>query len=336
MKIHTPLKTTMLAVMLGITAFNASAGWQVNGTFCQTLSDDGRVLIRVKPATIGLIEQHPQCNGRGATELAGSNFSVNNTSYPSSVMCNAQSNYQAVQTTVATKDIQTIISTLQANKSVSINTFGALSEVNSTDFAQVCSSVINQKVADFDPQKTYQQDMEKMGYTQDGNGQWHKQSKQAYSREAAPEIAAHYDPKAGVAEGSGKGGFYGDGANKNLYGPGSQAQKDAEAANETRRLAAQNRIPKSSSEITDAEMQAVLAAAKKAYAANYDQETLESADFGSYKQAPSIPDPTDKTRQLRVVEYEVFNPGYKTYDKVRVTLNTAGAVSGTQVQYEGQ
>jgi len=59
----------MLAVMLGITAFNASAGWQVNGTFCQTLSDDGRVLIRVKPATIGLIEQHPQCNGRGAARL---------------------------------------------------------------------------------------------------------------------------------------------------------------------------------------------------------------------------------------------------------------------------
>ncbi|EPB4339003.1 hypothetical protein QNZ44_003048 [Enterobacter kobei] len=336
MKMIIPLKTTILTVMLGASTFNASAAWQVSGTFCQSYTDDGRVLVRVRPATIGLIEQQPQCNGRGSTELAGSNFSVNGSSYPSSVMCNAQSNYQAVQTTTATKDIQNIISMLQDNQSVSINTFGSRSEVNTADFAQACSSIINQKVANFDPQKTYQQDMAKMGYKQDENGQWHKQSKQAYSREADPEIAANYDPKAGVAENSGKGGFYGDGANKNLYGPGSQAQKDAEAANEARRLAAQNHMSKSATGITEPEMQAALAAAKKAYAANYDQETLASADFGSYKQAPSVPDPADKTQKLRVVEYEVFNPGYKTYDKVRVTLNASGAVTGTQVQYEGQ
>ncbi|MCT8351742.1 MULTISPECIES: hypothetical protein [Photorhabdus] len=71
MKIIIPLKTTILTVMLGASAFNVSAAWQVSGTFCQSYTDDGRVLVRVRPATIGLIEQQPQCNGRGSTELSG-------------------------------------------------------------------------------------------------------------------------------------------------------------------------------------------------------------------------------------------------------------------------
>lgn len=235
-------KKILLAGILSIAAFNASAAWTVNGTFCQAYSDDGRVIIRVKPSTVGLIEMKPQCNGRGAFELTGSNFGINDTVYPSSVMCNGQTQFYAVQTTMATKDIRSIIKSFSKSGSVSVNTFGEVFTVNTANFSKACASVIEQKVADFDPQETYKQDMAKMGYVQDDNGQWHKQSKQAYSREADPEIAANYNPKAGVAEGSGKGGFYGDGVDKNLYGPGSQAQKDAESANEARRLAAQNRV----------------------------------------------------------------------------------------------
>lgn len=255
MKKYRPNQKTLLAVMLSMAAFNASAAWIVNGTFCQSYSDDGQVLLRVKPSTIGIIENKPQCGGRGTTELAGSHFRINSTSYPSSVMCNSQSQYQAVQTTVATRDIQSVINSLKENKKVSVSTFGSSFTFSTADFASACGSVINQKVTDFDPQSEYKQDMGKMGYKQDENGQWHKQSKQAYSREADPEIAASYNPKAGVAEGSGKGGFHGDGASKNLYGPGSQAQKDAEAANEARRLAAQNRVSKSTTGITEPEMQ---------------------------------------------------------------------------------
>ncbi len=62
----------MLAVVLSMAALNASAAWTVNGTFCQSYSDDGQVLLRVKPSTIGIIENKPQCGGRGTTELAGS------------------------------------------------------------------------------------------------------------------------------------------------------------------------------------------------------------------------------------------------------------------------
>ena len=251
MKKYRPHQKTMLAVVLSMAAFNASAAWTVNGTFCQSYSDDGQVLLRVKPSTIGIIENKPQCGGRGTTELTGSNFRINNASFPSSVMCNSQSQYRAVQTTVATSNIQSVINSLKENKKVSMSTFGSSFTFSTADFASACGPVINQKVADFDPQSEYKQDMARMGYKQDENGQWHKQSRQAYSREADPEIAASYNPKAGVAEGSGKGGFHGDGTNKNLYGPGSQAQKDAKAANEDRRLAAQNRVSKATQGITE-------------------------------------------------------------------------------------
>jgi len=176
----TPLRNMLLATVLGLTTFHASAAWTVNGTFCQSYSDNGQVLLRVRPATIGMIENQPQCNGRGAFELTGSNFGVNDTAYPSSVMCNRQSQYQAVQTTVATSDIQTIINTLKANKQITINTFGSVFTFNTADFSRACAAIINQDAPALDPQAAYKRDMEKMGYELGQNGQWHKKSKPAY------------------------------------------------------------------------------------------------------------------------------------------------------------
>lgn len=172
-------KITLLAGVLSLAAFNASAAWTVNGTFCQTYSDDGRVIVRVRPSTVGLIEMKPQCNGRGISELTGSNFGVNGTGYPSSVMCNAQTQYYALQTTMATKDIRAIINTFSKSDSVSVDTFGSAFTVNTADFASSCASIINQKVADFDPQAAMKKEMERMGYYIGEDGQWHKRSYQA-------------------------------------------------------------------------------------------------------------------------------------------------------------
>ncbi|SNY61270.1 hypothetical protein [Enterobacter sp. CC120223-11] len=256
MKKYLPHQHTLLAAVFSMAAFNASAAWTINGSYCQTYSDDGGSIVRVKPDNIGLIEMQARCNGRGSFDLTGSNFGVGGIRYPSSAMCNAQTQYHTIQFTPTTKDIRSIINTMTDSKQVTFNTFGTAFNVNTADFAQACSSIINQKVADFDPQKTYQQDMTKMGYKQDENGQWHKQSKQAFSREADPEIAANYNPSAGRDTSlTGKGGFYGDGASKNLYEPGSQAQKDATAANEARRLAAQQRGSKSTPGTTEPEIQ---------------------------------------------------------------------------------
>lgn len=170
-------KGTLFAVILSSATFNVSAAWTVNGTFCQTYSDDGRVMVRVKPSTVGFIEMKPQCNGRGAFGLTGSNFGVNDTVYPSSVMCNSQTQFYTIQTTMATKDIQAIIKSLSKYNSVSINTFGGAFNVNTANFSKSCASIIEQRVTDYDPQEALKRDMNRMGYKQDADGQWHKQSR---------------------------------------------------------------------------------------------------------------------------------------------------------------
>lgn len=169
-------KITLLAGVLSLAAFNATAAWTVNGTFCQANSDDGRVIVRVKPSTVGLIEMKPQCNGRGSFGLTGSNFGVNDTVYPSSVMCNAQTQFYTVQTTMATKDIRSIIKSFSKSYSVSVNTFGGAFSVNTADFSKACASIIEQQVAENDPQETLKRDMKRMGYEQGSDGQWHKRS----------------------------------------------------------------------------------------------------------------------------------------------------------------
>lgn len=177
MRKSSPLRNALLAGILGATAFSASAAWTVNGTFCQAYSDNGRVIVRVKPSTVGMIEMTPQCNGRGASELTGSNFGVDGTVYPSSVMCNAQTQYYTVQTTMATRDIRSIIKSFSQSDSVSVNTFGGAFTVNTTGFASACASVIAQQVADYAPQEALKRDRNRMGYKQGADGQWHKQSR---------------------------------------------------------------------------------------------------------------------------------------------------------------
>lgn len=179
MKLPLIYKQATLAALVTLTAGNAVAAWTVNGSFCQTYSDDGHLMIRVRPSTLGIIEQIQNCNGRGATNLTGSNYGVNGTAYPSSLQCNAQSNFQAVQTTVATQDIKSVISELSSKSEVKFNTFGTTSSVSTAGFAQACASIIGQRVAEFEPQETYKRDMAKMGYEQGPDGQWRKKSKPA-------------------------------------------------------------------------------------------------------------------------------------------------------------
>ena len=68
----------------------------------------------------------------------------------------------------------------------------------------------------------------------------------------------------------------------------------------------------------------VMKAAKEAYTKEYDRDTAEAADFGSYKV------------EGNTVVYEVYNAGYRTYDKVTVTIGSDGKATGARVEYMGQ
>jgi hypothetical protein len=68
----------------------------------------------------------------------------------------------------------------------------------------------------------------------------------------------------------------------------------------------------------------VMKAAKEAYTKEYDRDTAEAADFGSYKV------------EGNTVVFEVYNAGYRTYDKVVVTVGADGKATGARVEYMGQ
>jgi hypothetical protein len=64
-------------------------------------------------------------------------------------------------------------------------------------------------------------------------------------------------------------------------------------------------------------------AAKEAYTKEYDRDTAEAADFGSYKV------------EGNTVVFEVYNAGYRTYDKVVATVGADGKATGARVEYMG-
>ncbi|CCJ96947.1 hypothetical protein BN130_2414 [Cronobacter malonaticus 507] len=68
----------------------------------------------------------------------------------------------------------------------------------------------------------------------------------------------------------------------------------------------------------------VMKAAKQAYTKEYDSETAEAADFGSYEVKGNT------------VVFEVYNAGYRTYDKVVVTVGNDGKATSAKVEYMGR
>lgn len=68
----------------------------------------------------------------------------------------------------------------------------------------------------------------------------------------------------------------------------------------------------------------VMKAAKQAYIKEYDSETAADADFGSY------------VVKGNTVVFEVYNAGYRTYDKVVVTVGADGKATGAKVEYMGR
>lgn len=68
----------------------------------------------------------------------------------------------------------------------------------------------------------------------------------------------------------------------------------------------------------------VMKAAKQAYTKEYDSETAEAADFGSYEVKGNT------------VVFEVYNAGYRTYDKVVVNIGADGKATSAKVEYMGK
>lgn len=321
MNINTiPLATAILASSL-----TAHAGhWQIADGFCHTQSQDGQFTVRIKPGTLGIIEQKPNCNGRGEILMASSNVVFNQTRYPSSVSCIDQTQYRAIQIIQATKDIAAVIATLKESDSVQISTFGARFDIDTSDFAKTCAAIIDKKVADFDPQKAQDTAMESMGYEKLANGQWHKKSRMAGAMPNKGETSKLPDsgPRSGPMQPAG-----GDPA-------GGWAKRPDDITANTAMKHHQAAERHGIATLTDADRQRVLAAAKQAYLKNIgDADDAASADWGSVRQ---LPDSQHQGQHVRVIQYTVYNAPFHTYDSVTVYINDDGRVVNTTVEYLGR
>ncbi|ECW1083142.1 hypothetical protein BEL55_004516 [Salmonella enterica subsp. enterica serovar Waycross] len=82
-------------------------------------------------------------------------------------------------------------------------------------------------------------------------------------------------------------------------------------------------------------VQAATQTAKKAYEAVTGNDAGD-VNWSSYEEIPGMKDPATPGHKLRVLQWEGFNPGYHTYDRVRVLVNDAGSPVGAEVLYTGR
>lgn len=88
-------------------------------------------------------------------------------------------------------------------------------------------------------------------------------------------------------------------------------------------------------EIDGNAMAAALTKAQQVYNVVGEGDASE-VDWSHPKKVPGLKDPANPGKKLQVVEWEAFNPGYKTYHSIRVLVNYQGAPVGVETLYLGQ
>lgn len=84
-----------------------------------------------------------------------------------------------------------------------------------------------------------------------------------------------------------------------------------------------------------ATVQTATQTAQKAYEAVTSNDARD-VDWSTFEVIPGMKDPATPGHKLRVLQWEGFNPGYRTYDRVRVLVNDGGSTVGAEVLYMGR
>lgn len=88
-------------------------------------------------------------------------------------------------------------------------------------------------------------------------------------------------------------------------------------------------------QVDAATVQTATQTAQKAYEAVTGDDARD-VDWSSFEVSPGMKDPVSQGHKLRVLQWEGFNPGYRTYDRVRVLVNDGGSTVGAEVLYMGR
>lgn len=88
-------------------------------------------------------------------------------------------------------------------------------------------------------------------------------------------------------------------------------------------------------QIDAATLQAATHQAQKTYEVVTGNDPAD-VDWTYYTEVPGINDPASPGHKLRVLQWEGFNAGFHTYDRVRVLINDYGSTAGAEVLYMGR
>ncbi|ENZ7985815.1 TPA: hypothetical protein NPO36_004934 [Klebsiella pneumoniae] len=136
---------TIIALFLSAASVSAQAGnWMVKNGWCQTMTEDGQVLVMLKKDTIGIFGQLQGCPS-GQQELMGSRISINGNLIPTSQMCNQQTGYKAVEIEggQAPAAAKKAIESIAAQDISSVQVFGTQMKFTRGDMLQVCPKYVS-------------------------------------------------------------------------------------------------------------------------------------------------------------------------------------------------
>ncbi|EAB6034634.1 hypothetical protein G3601_005211 [Salmonella enterica] len=90
------IKTITLLTLLVCSAPVMAGNWSVHNGWCQTMTNDGRVMVMLKAGKIGVAGLIRGCPD-GPQDLMGSRIAINGNLVPTSQMCNSQTAFRPIE-----------------------------------------------------------------------------------------------------------------------------------------------------------------------------------------------------------------------------------------------
>ncbi|MDQ9126139.1 hypothetical protein RDT67_06800 [Serratia fonticola] len=139
MKYHNNMKTTMLAVALGLVTFNASADWGILNGYCQTVTDNGFILVGLKAESITVLGQSP-C--RNPYDMRHETIAINGKPYPALGFCNGKSGFKPISVIAKSVNVTNIFADMATQEHVTLAALGGAGTILNGNFVQTCSKVL--------------------------------------------------------------------------------------------------------------------------------------------------------------------------------------------------
>lgn len=136
-------KNLIISTLILVSTHAFAGNWRVNNGWCQTMSDDGQVLVMLKQGQISIAARSQGCPN-GQQMLLGSNIAINGNLIRTSQMCNSQTAYRAIEVEGAQDSAaaKTAILSIAGREGSTVQVFGSSMRFTRGDMLQVCPKFV--------------------------------------------------------------------------------------------------------------------------------------------------------------------------------------------------